>query len=148
MNEGRWASSSFSRGDHYPADLLFDRLRRLSLPAGQYAVFGSGPLAVRGLIERVGDLDVIVRGEAWDQVVVLGRVVMLGAHETVDLGTGLTFGRSWAYGDFDIGKLIDDAGWIEELPFVRLSAVVEYKELADRPKEREHIRLIREAGLL
>jgi hypothetical protein len=131
----------------YPADLLFDRLRALELTPGEYAVFGSGPIAVRGLIDTVRDLDVIVRGKTWQQVKALGVVVMQGEDETVDLGTGLTFGRSWGYGVFDIGELIDDAEIIEGLPFVRLDAVIEFKKIADRPKDREHLRLLRESGL-
>jgi hypothetical protein len=100
------------------------------------------------LIDTVRDLDVIVRGKTWQQVKALGVVVMQGEDETVDLGTGLTFGRSWGYGVFDIDELIDDAEIIEGLPFVRLDAVIEFKKIADRPKDREHLRLLRESGLV
>lgn len=137
-----------SKPDGYPANLLFERLRNLNLPRGQYAVFGSGPLAIRGLIKRVGDLDVLVRDQAWNLVVPLGRIVRYGSDETIDLDTGLTFGRSWAYGDFDIDRLIDEAEWIEGLPFVTLDAVVEFKRIAGRPKDLEHLRLLEGAGLI
>ena len=50
---------------HRWAARLLGRLRALELPAEDYAVFGSGPLAVRGLIEHIGDLDVVARGPAW-----------------------------------------------------------------------------------
>jgi hypothetical protein len=103
---------------------------------------------VRGLIDKVRDLDVIVRGETWQQVRALGVVVMKGGDEMVDLGNGLTFGRSWGYGVFDIEKLIDDAEIIEGLPFVRLDAVIEFKKIADRPKDREHLTALRESGLV
>ena len=132
----------------FPAELLFDRLRALELTPGEYAVFGSGPLAVRGLIDTVRDLDVIVRGQTWQQVRALGVVVMKGKDETVDLGNGLTFGTSWGYGVFDMEKLIDHAEIIEGLPFVRLDAVIEFKEIADRPKDREHLGALRESGLV
>ena len=33
-------------GNHH-ADLLFEQLRAMDLPPGSYAVFGSGPLAIR-----------------------------------------------------------------------------------------------------
>jgi hypothetical protein len=132
----------------YPAELLFDRLRTLDLTPGEYAVFGSGPIAVRGLIDKVRDLDVIVRGETWQQVRALGMVVMKGDDETVDLGNGLTFGRSWAYGAFDIEKLIDGAEVIGGIPFVQIDAVIEFKKIADRPKDREHLRALREFGLV
>jgi hypothetical protein len=132
----------------YPAELLFDRLRALDLTPGEYAVFGSGPIAVRGLIDKVRDLDVIVRGETWQQVKDLGVVVMQEDDETVDLGNGLTFGRSWGYGVFDIEKLIDDAEIIEGLPFVQLDAVIEFKKIAGRPKDREHLSRLGESGLV
>ena len=140
------APSNPSPEVEYSALLLFDRLRLLELTPGEYAVFGSGPLAVRGLIDAVHDLDVIVRGETWQHVKSLGEMVMYGADETVDLGGGLTFGRSWAYGNFDIDALIDAAEIIEGLPFVRLDAVIEFKKIADRPKDREHLRNLEKGG--
>lgn len=130
------------------ASVLFDRLRAMDLPPGSYAVFGSGPLAARGLVDEVGDLDVIVRDSAWSRVEQLGTVVMHGDDPVVDLGNGLTFGRSWAYGSFDIKQLIEDAQMIDGLPFVRLKAVLEYKRIAGRPKDLRHIELMESAGLM
>jgi hypothetical protein len=130
------------------ASVLFDRLRAMDLPPGSYAVFGSGPLAAHGLIDEVGDLDVIVRDSAWSRVKQLGTVVMHGDDPVVDLGNGLTFGRSWAYGNFDIEQLIEDAQMIDGLPFVRLEAVLEYKRIAGRPKDLRHIELMESAGLI
>jgi hypothetical protein len=51
---------------------FFGKLRALNLPTADYAIFGSGPLAVRGLIEEMHDLDVVARGTAWEQVKGLG----------------------------------------------------------------------------
>lgn len=134
-------------GCHH-ADLLFEQLRAMELPPGSYAVFGSGPSAIRGLIAEVGDLDVIVREDAWEKVMHQGDVTMHGDHPTVDLGNGLTFGRSWAYGDFDIEGLIDAAEITDGLPFVRLESVAEYKRIAARPKDLYHLALMRKAGLI
>ncbi len=44
---------------------LFDRLRSMALPVGEYVTFGRGPLLVRGIVEGVTDLDVLCQGEAW-----------------------------------------------------------------------------------
>lgn len=120
----------------------------MALPEGSYAVFGSGPLAVRGLIDEVGDLDIIVRDATWNQVKDLGEIIMYGDDQTVDLGNGLTFGRSSAYGDFNIGQLIEEAELIDGLPFVQLEAVVEFKRLANRPKDLRHLELMSSAGLI
>ena len=76
----------------------------------------------------------------------LGSVVMYGQNRTIDLGNGLTFGTSWAYGDFDVSLLIDEAEVIDGIPFVRLDHVIEFKRIAGRPKDLLHIRLLEEAG--
>ena len=90
---------------------LFERLRALRLPIGEFAVFGSGPLVVRGVIEASNDLDD-------------GR---------------LTFGTRWAIGDVDPDELIDTAEIIDGLPFARLEHVIAYKRLSGRPKDLDHL---------
>jgi len=130
-----------------PSADLFERLRAMRLPPGTYAVFGSGPLAAHGLINEIGDLDVIVRETTWKRVERLGTIVMHGDDPVVELDNGLSFGRSWAYGDVDIERLIENAEMIDGLPFVRLDAVAEYKRIAGRPKDVRHIELMESAGL-
>ena len=126
---------------------LFDLCRSLELPIGDYAIFGSGPLIIRGVIEADNDLDLISRGAAWDRALEVGQLVRLAQYD-VDIVScfdgAITIGRSWAYGDFDIEELIDTAEMIEELPFVRLDAVVEFKQLAARPKDLRHLELLEE----
>lgn len=124
---------------------LFAALRSWQLPAGDYAVFGSGPLIVRGIIEADNDLDVLCRGAAWARAIEIGDLVYLPEHdiEVVSLlGGAITFGTSWAIGEFDPDELIDSAEIIEGLPFVRLKDVVRYKEIAARPKDLAHLRLL------
>lgn len=120
---------------------LLDRLRDLRLPDGHYAVFGSGPLLVRGVIDDVDDLDVLVRGPAWTAALAQGPVIHLEEFgvEIVDAGGGLTFGRQWGIGLFDVDDLIDTAELIDGVRFVRLQHVVAYKQIADRPKDRDHL---------
>ena len=124
---------------------LIARLQSLALPAGDYAVFGSGPLIVRGIIEATNDLDVISRGAAWDRACELGDLVYLAEHdvEVVSFDDGaITVGTGWAYGEVDIDRLIDTAELIEGLPFVRLEHVVRYKQAAARPKDLIHLRAL------
>lgn len=126
---------------------LFGLLRSLDLSPQDFAVFGSGPLLVRGVIDRAGDLDVICRGAAWETVQGLGPTIEQNGVPVVSLFDGLvTFGTRWAIGDFDVDRLIDTAEMIGGLPFVRLEHVAAYKRLADRPKDREHLRLLAESG--
>ncbi|MEE8497253.1 MAG: hypothetical protein V3S62_01830 [Acidimicrobiia bacterium] len=124
---------------------LFELLRSMALPTGHYAVFGSGPLLARGIIESVSDLDVICRGPAWSRACELGPLVDLdeeGVQIVSAHGGAITFGKTWGYGSFDLGDLIDTADVILDLPFVRLGQVIEFKRVANRPKDQAHLDLI------
>jgi len=127
---------------HPPA--LVGLARSLDLPLCDYAVFGSGPLIVRGIIEGRNDLDLISRGRAWEQALSVGELVSLpdGTKIVSCFSGAVTIGRSWAYGDFDIDELIDTAEVIDGLPFVKLEHVVRYKEIAARPKDLAHLELL------
>ncbi len=130
---------------------LFDSLRKLGLPAAHFAVFGSGPLVVRGIIPAVNDIDVLCRGTAWDFVQSIGVEEYLEQHDvtifSIDDGH-ITFGSRWAIGNFDTDMLIDTAELLEGLPFVRLQHVIAYKIISDRPKDREHLRALKNSGYL
>lgn len=121
---------------------LFSLLRSLELPIGDYAIFGSGPLIIRGIIEATNDLDVLSRNEAWRRAGGLGELVVLpedGAEIVSCFDGAVTIGTSWLYGEFDIDELIDTAEIIDGLPFVRLEHVVTYKKIAARPKDFRHL---------
>jgi len=128
---------------------LFEKLKKLQLAAGDYAVFGSGPLLVRNIIDDVNDIDVICRGRAWQQAQQLGELVYLQDYDLhiVSLDNGrLTLGCRWGIGDLDVNELIDGAEIIDGLPFVRLRYVIEYKCIAARPKDLRHLELLRAAN--
>jgi hypothetical protein len=121
---------------------LFLLLRSVGMPTNDYAVFGSGPLIIRGIIEPGNDLDVLARRSAWEVAVESGVLVDLPEHgvTVVDLFDGaITVGTEWAIGDFDVDELIDTAEMIGGLPFVRLEHVVSYKTIARRPKDLQHL---------
>lgn len=127
---------------------LFDKLKSLRLPENDYAVFGSGPLLVRGIVPADNDLDVICRAAAWKRVREIGSLQFDDDYdvEIVMLFEGqVTFGNKWAIGDFDIQKLIDDAELIDGLPFVRLEHVIEYKLIRSSQKDLQHLDLLRQS---
>ncbi len=126
----------------------FQLVRSLELPLGDYAIFGSGPLIVRGVIAATNDIDIVSRGDAWERARTVGDLVLLPEYdvEIVTCFDGIvTGGPCWAIGGFDIDDLIDTAEMIEGLPFVGLEHVVCYKQIAGRPKDLEHLRLYAEA---
>jgi len=117
-------------------------LRSLEFPCGDYAVFGSAPLLMRGITESVADLDLISRGPAWEEAMEKSTPTHLAEHgiTVCSFFAGLvTVGNSWAYGHPDIDRLIDTADTIDGLPFVRLEHVAEYKRTAGRSKDLEHL---------
>ncbi len=121
---------------------LFDRVKNLHLPAGDFAIFGSGPLIVRGIIPASNDLDIICRGNAWKTVQEIGESEFLSDYDVtvVTMCDGrLSFGTKWGIGTFDMNELIDGADVIDGLPFVRLEHVASYKEIRKRPKDLQHL---------
>ena len=87
----------------------------------------------------------ICRGAAWEAAQRLGPAVDQDGVPVVSLfGGQVTLGVRWAVGEVDVDHLIDTAEVIDGLPFVRLEHVVAYKRIADRPKDREHLRRLEE----
>jgi len=125
----------------------FELLRALDLPSEDYAVFGSGPLLVRGIINSVRDIDIIARGAAWDKALASGELRPLPEHGlsvAAFFDDAVTVGTSWGIGDVDVNSLIDSAELFDGTPFVRLEHVIAYKEIAGRPKDHEHLRSVAE----
>ena len=121
---------------------LFDQLRQMELPTNDYAIFGSGPLAVRGIIPSCNDLDILCRRDVWKTVSEIGVTKALPEYDVTiaSLADGaITFGTKWGIGDFDVDELIDTAEIIESLPFVRLRHVVSYKTIRSSPKDMRHL---------
>ena len=119
----------------------------MEMPNGHYAIFGSGPLLVRGIVDSVNDLDVICSGPAWIRACRLGTLVDLEDEGVQIVSThdgSITFGRAWGYGSFDLADLIATADTIDGLPFVRLEHVIEYKQIANRPKDLDHLARIKQ----
>ena len=118
-------------------------LRDLGLPDGDWAVFGSGPLLMRGWIDDAGDIDIITRGSAWERARQLGNEVHLeDGSIIIDAGDGVTLGSRWLFGDPDIDELIDTVEIVADVPCVRIEHVERYKRLAGRPKDRVHLAII------
>ncbi|MFI1969807.1 hypothetical protein BLA24_17225 [Streptomyces cinnamoneus] len=127
------------------ADGLFAALAAMDLPKGDYVVCGSAALYVRGLRPRMGDLDVLARGAAWERALTLGepeatvsgygrRVV----HPTADIEIMDRWTPGWS-----VDRLIDDADVIDGVPFMRLGDVLRWKIAASRPKDLPDIAAIR-----
>lgn len=120
-------------------------LDKLDLPKSQYAIFGSGPLAIRGLRDS-DDLDIIVKTKLWnylkskykqDKVQIKGKNYLIIKIGKVEVG------NSWGpyFGNM-IDKLIGQAEIIDGYPFIKLEYVLEWKKKSGREKDKVDIRLI------
>ncbi len=122
---------------------LFKKLKELNLPKGKFAVFGSGPIGIRGLRE-IGDLDVIVAEDIFNDFekrpdFELDQKKSGNEYLKKD---GIEFYKNWHPGDWNINKLIQDAETIDDLPFVKLEEVLKWKQLKGRDKDIKDIEII------
>jgi hypothetical protein len=102
---------------------LLDSLHNLNLDPNDFAVFGSAPLVITGVIEDVNDFDVIIRPQLWP----------FG-----DLGEARTdnfeFFKSWP--NEDVNDLIDNHYfWYKGVKFIFPKKVIEYKKRLKRQKD-------------
>ena len=52
---------------------LLKKVKELNLPQNQYAIFGSGPLAIRGIRDS-NDIDLIVKKKLWNKLMPFGQL--------------------------------------------------------------------------
>lgn len=118
----------------------FEVVRNLNLPTEQFAIFGSGPLGVRNIRES-GDIDLIVKVALWEK---LKKKYPLSPKRSDSIVIG-DIEIYYAWPPFqDVNVIIDSADIINELPFVRLEYVIEWKKYLGREKDKKDIRLIQE----
>lgn len=115
-----------------------EELKELKLPANSYVVFGSGPLAIRGLRQN-RDVDLIVNRDLWNKL-----VDKYGETEEGVIEIGNVDIRSQIIHLESVDKLIANAEFIEGVPYARLEDVIDFKKKIDRQKDREDISLILE----
>jgi len=124
-------------------NLLFKKAKELNLPKGGYAIFGSGPMGVRGLKE-CHDLDIIVKEGIFEKYKNLKNWQSKKSNNSyyLDNNEGLELWKDWGPGKWNIAQLIKDAEIIDDLPFVRLNSVLEWKKMNGREKDLKDIKLI------
>lgn len=127
---------------------IFQAVKALDPPFGQYVVFGSGPLAAHG-IRPTNDVDLFVtttlyeklKFDGWEEkdlhTPAGGLYLSNGIYEADD---------TWEYGAYNPTPeaLIARADVIHGVPFAPLTDVVKWKEAWGRPKDLADIELIRQ----
>jgi hypothetical protein len=120
---------------------LLDELRALNLPAGKFAIFGSGPMAVRQIRES-NDLDVIVEPEVWDALVKKHPASLQTHPACLKIGHVEIY-NTWLELTDKIHEMIATAELIENFPYVQLRYVVEWKTTMGREKDLQDLERIR-----
>ncbi|MFA5333977.1 MAG: methyltransferase domain-containing protein [Candidatus Nanoarchaeia archaeon] len=125
---------------------LLDKLKSLNLPNGDYAIFGSAPMGIRGIRETNHDLDLIVKPELWDELKKkYGLAHIKGVKgEVIIIDKDIEVYNSWGDWIKDIIPLIDSAELIQGFPFVKLKYVLDWKIKYGREKDKKDAILIRE----
>lgn len=119
-----------------------DELKDLNLPKEKFAIFGSGPLAIRN-IREAHDVDIIVKRDLWDILVEKYPQQIEGQSKTIKIGN-IEIRNDWVNLSDRIDEMIDSAQTIENFPFVGLNYVLEWKEYVKRDKDINDIKLIKE----
>jgi|SRR3990167_6456206 len=126
---------------------IFKRIKKFNLPIGHYAVFGSALLDAWGL-RPAKDLDIIVtpelyeqlKNEGWEEVQANGfRLLRKKDADVTTVQEKPTDGEYFP----DRLKLIEEAIYINGLPFVKIEEVIACKTAYNRPKDQQDIKLIK-----
>jgi hypothetical protein len=106
-------------------DKLLRMLSKYPLTKGDYAIFGSAPLMVLGIIDSVNDLDVIIRPSKWP-------FESKGEFRT----NKIEFFDNWP--GFDVDDLIDNHTFeYNGFLFVNPDKVITYKRKLKRGKDKD-----------
>lgn len=105
-------------------------LDSLNIPKEDYIIFGSGPMAIKGLLEP-SDLDVVVTENVYRE--------MFGDEEPIRIGN---IELSYTWPDIDIEELFNNVVWYEGYPFAHMKMVKLYKKQMNRKKDIEDLNLL------
>lgn len=121
---------------------LIQELKSLNFPTEEFAVFGSGPISIRGLKE-LGDLDVIVTQKLWKQLSIKYGITEKGNYHCISIGD-IDFFEYWTKQGYNIDQLIKEADIIDNIRYVKLEKVLEWKKGRNLPKDKKDVELIEE----
>jgi hypothetical protein len=121
-------------------DFIQEYISKLNLPIDNYVLFGSLPMLAYGLIQQVNDIDILANHKAWGYAKTLAPTSLSAKGLAVIQLGEIEIYNEWM--DMDIDSIIARAVFIEGLPYAKLEDVLHYKQMLNRPKDQEHIRLI------
>jgi len=128
---------------------IFEELKELNLPIGEYIVVGSGPMAARG-IRECKDIDILVLEKLYNKLVIedwkiveitgVTRKLMVLKKGLFEINKDLKFGEY----NPETQNLINNAEIINGIPFLSLPELIKFKTALGRQKDFDDIKLIEE----
>ena len=113
---------------------LLKSLEELNLPKNQYLIWGSGPLAIRGIRES-RDIDLIVSKQLWDHLECSQTRKMIQRGNIEIWNDCLNLSHK-------IEQMISHPDMIYGFPFMTLTDTIEWKRFMNRGKDLNDIALI------
>jgi len=120
---------------------MLAELEKLNLAKDQYAIFGSGPMAIRG-IRDAEDIDLIVTPGLWKKLCKKYKADKNErGTERIKIGE-IEIYKEWMPVFEGLDKVISDSEMIEGYPFVKLDHVIMWKRKFGREKDKKDIGMI------
>jgi hypothetical protein len=126
---------------------IFQEVKKLNLPMGEYVVVGSGPMAARE-IRDFKDIDILVSEKLYDELVKNGWEIVevegVGGKFKVLKKDIFEVNTTLWHGDYkpDNKNLIEQAEIICGVPFLQLKELIKFKTALGREKDLKDIELI------
>lgn len=121
---------------------IFDEVKNLNFPPGQYAVIGGGVMSAHG-IRNYGDIDLIVNRDLFEKLKKQGWTPVQGKKNVLKNGN-YEVDADYKYGAYqpDHEELIRNAEIIEGVAFIRLNELIKFKRALGRDKDKKDVELI------
>ena len=123
--------------------LQLEKLKKLNLPVGQYAIFGSGILAVKN-IREASDLDIIAKLELFNKLWEKYPECIADKPYRCLVIDGIEIIDRWDNdNNYELtNKIIDNAETIDGLSYINLQDTILWKTRVNREKDLKDIELI------
>jgi hypothetical protein len=122
---------------------LTARVTNLTLPDKHYLLFGSAPLLALGLVCTINDIDILATSDAWAYAATLAEVRFAAAGDPViKLADDIDIYGGWL--GMDVAALFERSRVIDGFRYASLEDVLAYKRVLNRPKDQQHIQLLKQ----
>ncbi len=119
---------------------IIESVKALNLPKNSYVVVGSSTMVILGLAQGDNDVDLTVtpdlfekfKNEGWEQELYGDEPVLKSG--IYDIGARF---YKWRVAD-----LLEDAVWIDEVPFISLTKLLEWKRHMMRDSDIPQLKII------